>query len=73
MPLDYQCVLSHVRLFMTPWTVAARLLCPWDSAGKNTGVGSRSLSPGDLSDSGIELGALALQEDSLTSEPPGKP
>ena len=28
---------SHVRL-MTPWTVATRLLCPWDSPGKNTGM-----------------------------------
>ena len=27
--------LSSVRLFATPWT---RLLCPWDSPGKNTGV-----------------------------------
>ena len=24
---------------LTPWTVAHRLLCPWDSPGKNTGVG----------------------------------
>ena len=23
----------------TPWTVAIRLFCPWDSPGKNTGVG----------------------------------
>ena len=30
--------LSHVRLFVTPWTVAIRLLCLWDSRGKNTGV-----------------------------------
>ena len=22
-----------------PWTVTTRLLCPWDSPGKNTGVG----------------------------------
>ena len=35
--------LSHVRLFATPWTTAARLLCSWDSSGKNTGVGSHSL------------------------------
>ena len=28
---------------MTPWTVAARLLCPWDFPGKNTGVGCQSL------------------------------
>ena len=33
-------MLSCVRLFATPWTVAgsARLLCPWDSPGKNTFV-----------------------------------
>ena len=30
---------SHVQLFAIPWTVASsRLLCPWDSPGKNTGV-----------------------------------
>ena len=33
--------LSHAWLFvmsdfLTPWTVAARLLCPWDSPGKNS-------------------------------------
>ena len=30
---------SRLQLFETQWTVAARLLCPWDSPGKNTGVG----------------------------------
>ena len=25
--------------FVTPWSVAARLLCPWNFPGKNTGVG----------------------------------
>ena len=38
----HACVLSHfsrVQLFVTPWTVATRLLCPWDSPSKNTGVG----------------------------------
>ena len=30
--------LSHGQLFATPWTVAYRLLCPWDFPGKNTGV-----------------------------------
>ena len=29
---------SHVRLFVTLWTVPARLLCPWDSPGNRTGV-----------------------------------
>ena len=30
-------------------------------------------SPGDLPDPGIEPGSPALQTDTLTSEPPGKP
>ena len=30
---------SCIWLFATPWTVAARIICPWDSPGKNTGVG----------------------------------
>ena len=29
-----------------PWTVPARLLCPWDSPGKNTGVGCHFLLQG---------------------------
>ena len=32
---------SHVPLSVTLWP--ARLLCPWDSPGKNTGVGCHSL------------------------------
>ena len=35
--------LRQVWLFATLWTVAPRLLCPWDSPGKNTGVGCHSL------------------------------
>ena len=31
---------SHsIQLFLTPQTVATRLLCPWNFPGKNTGVG----------------------------------
>ena len=30
-------------------------------------------SPGDLTNPGVEPGSFALQEDSLPSEPPGKP
>ena len=37
------CALSHVRLFATPWTHPTRLLCPWDSLGKNIGVGCHFL------------------------------
>ena len=31
-----------------PWTVAHKILCPWNSPGKNTGVGSHSLGEGNL-------------------------
>ena len=30
----------------TPWTVACQILCPWDSPGKNTGVGCHALLQG---------------------------
>ena len=29
--------------FVTPWTVPARLLCPWDFPSKNTGMGCHFL------------------------------
>ena len=34
----YACVVAsvNVQLCVTPWTAA---LCPWDSSGKNAGVG----------------------------------
>ena len=37
---------SHVHLFVTHWTAPTRLLCPWDSPGKNTGVGCYALLQG---------------------------
>ena len=46
---DVVCVcqlLSRVQLFETLWTVAARLLCPWTSPGKDTGVGCHYLLQG---------------------------
>ena len=49
----------------------ARLLCPWNSPGKNTGV-LLFLTPGDLLDPGTEPKSLALQADALPSEPSGK-
>ena len=44
-----------------------------DSPGKNTGVGCHALLQGNLPNPGIESRSPALQEDSLPSEPPGKP
>ena len=64
--------LSCVWLFVTPWTVAPQFLCPWNSPGKNVGMGRRSLLQ-DPSKPGNEPGSPALQADSLPSEPQGKP
>ena len=50
----------------------ARLLCPWDSPGKNTGVGCLFLLQGNFLEPGIKLGSPTLQADFLPSEPPGK-
>ena len=36
----------RVQLFWTPGAVPARLLCPWDFPGENTGVGCHSLLQG---------------------------
>ena len=49
------------------------LYSPWNSPGQNTGWGSPSLLQGNLPNPGIERRSLALQADSLPSEPPGKP
>ena len=39
-------VLSHIWLFVIPWTVAPKLLCPWNIAIKNTGVSCHFLLQG---------------------------
>ena len=51
----------------------ARLLCPWDSPDKNTGVGCQCSPPGDLPDPGIKPMSPALEGGIFTTEPPGKP
>ena len=51
----------------------ARLLCPWDFPGKNTGVGCHSLLQGIFPTQGSNLRLLHWLADSLPSEPPGKP
>ena len=57
---DTECKsLSRVWLFETLRTVVPRLLCPWNSPGQNTGVGSWLPSLGDLPDPGIEVSCIA--------------
>ena len=64
LPLSY-CVwklFSCVWLFATPWTVTPRLLCPWNSPGKNTGVGCHFLLQGIFPTWGWNLGLLLCRQ-----------
>ena len=65
--------LSHVRLFVTLWTVAHRAPLSMGSPRQEYWSGLPFLSPGDLPDPGIKPGSPQLQADSLPSESPGKP
>ena len=66
-------LLSHVWLFVTPWTVARQAPLTMGFIRQEYWSGLPCPSPGDLPDPGIEPGSSALQPDSLPSEPPGKP
>ena len=49
------------------------LLCPWDSPGKNTGVGDHVLLQGIVPTEPVSPVSSTLQADPLPTEPPGKP
>ena len=56
--------------------MSTRLLCPWDSPGKNTGVGCQAFLQGIFPTQGLNLSLLHLlhwQMGSLPLAPPGKP
>ena len=78
--VPYGCaVLSHfsrIWLFATPRTVARQAPRPWDSPGKNTGVGCHALLQGILSIKELNPFLFCLlhwQVGSLPLAPPGKP
>ena len=50
-----------------------RLLCLWDSPGKNTGEGCHALLQGIVPTQGLNLCLLHCRRILLTAEPPGKP
>ena len=54
--------LSCVQLFVTPWTVATRLLCLWDFPGKNTGVTYHFLFQEIFPSQGLNLGLLHCRQ-----------
>ena len=53
-------LLSHVRLFATPWTIA--LLHPWNFPGKSTGVGCHFLFLGIFLTQGLNPGLLHCRQ-----------
>ena len=67
---------SRVQLLAALWAVAQQALCPWDSPGKNTGVGCHALLQGLFLTQRLNLGLLRLlhwQAGSLLLAPPEKP
>ena len=60
--------LSHVWLFVTPWTIQSM-----EFSRPEYWSGQQFPSPGDLSNPGTEPRSPALQADSLPTEPQGKP
>ena len=66
-------LLSRVRLFATPWTVAHEASPSMGFSRQEYWSGLSFPSPGDLPNPGTEPRSPVLQADDLTSEPPGKP
>ena len=66
-------LLSCVRLFATPWTVAYQASPSMRFSRQEYWSGLPFPSPGDVPGPGIEPGSPALEADALTSEPPEKP
>ena len=66
-------LLSRVRLFATPWTVAYQAPLSMRFSRQECWSGLPFPSPGDLPNPGIEPGSPALQADALPFETPGKP
>ena len=64
---------SVVSDSLQPNRLATRLLCPWNSPGKNTGVGLPFPSPVDFPNPRTELMYPALAGGFFTTEPLGKP
>ena len=66
-------LLSRVRLFATPWTVAHQAPPSMGFSRQEYWSGLPFPSPGGRPYPGIEPRSPALQADALTFEPPGKP
>ena len=62
---------SHVRLFVTPRTVALQGPLSMGFSRQDCWSELPCLPPGDIPDPGVKSASLTLQADSLPSEPPG--
>ena len=76
---NVRCQCAHAKSFqscLTIWNprgVAPRILCPWDSPGKKTGVGCHTLLQGIYLTQGSNLSLTNWQVGSLPLSPPEKP
>ena len=66
-------MLSHVHLFATPWIVIHQVSLSMEFSRQEYWSGLPFPFPRDHPNPGIKPRSLALQADSLLSEPPGKP
>ena len=66
-------VLSQIRLFLTPWTIACQAPLFTEFPRQEYWSGFPFPSPGDLPNPGMEPVSPTLQTDSLPSQPLGKP
>ena len=62
--------LSHVRLFVIPWTVAYQAPLSMGFSRQECWIGLPFPSPEDLPNPGIKPGSPTLQTDALPFEPP---
>ena len=69
----YQVLVSHVRFFVIPWTVARQAPLSMELSRQEYWSGLPFLPSGDLLDPGIEPRSPTLKGNYLPSEPTGKP
>ena len=73
MPCTCACMLSHIRIFATPWTVACQAPLSMGYPRQEYWSGLPFPSPGDPPDAGIEPRSSALQADSFPLRHQGNP
>ena len=66
-------VLSHVQLFVAPWTAGCQASLSLEFPRQEYWSGLPFPPPGDLPNPGVEPASSALAGRFFTAEPPGKP